>query len=52
MSLVTNLPGASESKAPIVAPRVAVRAMVPVKPLVTLCSWRSLSGGSAIPGVV
>ena len=42
VTLVISLPGASESKAQMVAPRGAVSATVPVIPLVTLQSWRSL----------
>ena len=54
MTLVINLPGTSGSKAQMVTPHGAVRAMVPVTLLVTPCSWRSLSIPgiwSAIPGV-
>ena len=47
MTLVISLPGASGFKAQMVAPHVAVGAMVPLTLLVTLCSWRSLSA----PGV-
>ena len=38
MTLVTSLPGVSESKAQMVAPHGAVSARVPVIPLVTPCS--------------
>ena len=44
VTLIIYLPGASKSKAQMVAPCGAVRAMVPVTPLVTPCSWRSLNG--------
>ena len=55
MSLVINHSDVSGSKAQMVAPRGAVRAMVPVVLLITLCSWRLLSAPrvcSTIPGVV
>ena len=55
MTLVINLPGASGFKAQMVSPCSAVRVMVPVTLLVTLCSWRSLGMHevtSAIPGII
>ena len=50
-----NLPGASGSKAQIVAPYGTVSATVTVTMLVTPCSWMSLStpgGCSEMPGVI
>ena len=47
MTLVINLPGASGSKAQMVAPRGVVSVTVPVTLLVTLCSWKSLSASGA-----
>ena len=43
MTLVVNPPGATGSEAQMAAPRGVISAMVPVTPLVTLCSWRLLS---------
>ena len=43
MILLTNLLGASESRAQKIVPRGKVSAVVLVTPLVTPCSWRSLS---------